>query len=156
MVLYSTVPRSAKDLNATVFQGLTAFSFMPCCSFFFPSSTAMRRKAADAMLPHSGDQLPEDPRLSKSAPRPSKTRIILVHNLPIEGCDDGVTSLQFEVPADGIIDDVKRSISERLSNERVFLSRRVVQLHRNGVHQPYIKQLTSLDQLSELMFQWSE
>ena len=116
----------------------------------------MRRKADDAMLPHSGDQLPEDPSLSKSAPQPSKTRIILVHNLPFEGCDDGVTSLQFEVPEDGIIDDIKRSISERLSNERFFLSRRVFQLHRNGVHQPYFRQLKNLDQLSELTFQWSE
>ena len=67
-----------------------------------------------------------------------------------------ITSLQFEVPADDIIDDVKRSISERLSNERFFLSRRVLQLHRNGVHQPYFKQLKSLDQLAELTFQWSE
>ena len=69
------------------------------------------------MLPPTGDQLPEDPRVSKSTPQPSKTRTITVHSLPIEGCEDGVTSIQFEVPSDGIIDDVKKSISERLTNE---------------------------------------
>ena len=54
----------------------------------------MRRKADDAFLPHSGDQLPEDPRSSKTAPQPSRTRTVMVHNLPIEGCEDGVTSIQ--------------------------------------------------------------
>ena len=78
----------------------------------------MRRSAEDALLPLAGDQLPEDPRPSKAIPQPTKTRTITVHNLPIEGCEDGVTSLQFEVPSDGIIDDIKRSISERLTNER--------------------------------------
>ena len=45
----------------------------------------MRRKAEDAVLPSAGDQLPEDPRLSKATPQPSKTRTITVHNLPIQG-----------------------------------------------------------------------
>ena len=47
----------------------------------------------------------------------------MVHNLPIEECEDGVTSIQFEIPADGIIDDIKKNISERLTNERFYLSR---------------------------------
>ena len=44
----------------------------------------------------------------------------MVHNLPIEGCEDGVASIKFEVPADGIIDDIKKNISERLTNERFY------------------------------------
>ena len=62
-------------------------------SFFFPRFPAMRRTAEDALL-HAGDQLPEDPRPSKAIPQPSKTRTITVHNLPIQGCEDGVTSLE--------------------------------------------------------------
>ena len=92
----------------------------------------MRRKADDALLPHSGDQLPEDPRLSKTTLEPSKTRTVVVHNLPIEGCEDGVTSLQFQVPADGIIDDIKKNICERLTNERFYLSRRAFHLQLRG------------------------
>ena len=78
---------------------------------------ATRRSAEDALLPLGGDQLPEDPRPSKAIKQPTKTRTITVHNLPIEGCENGVTSLQFEVLSDGIIDDIKRSISERLTND---------------------------------------
>ena len=85
---------------------------------------AMRRTAEDALLPHAGDQLPEDPRPSKAIPQPTKTRTIMVHNLPIEGFEDGVTSLQFEVPSDGIIDDLKRCISHKLTTERFYLPRR--------------------------------
>ena len=99
----------------------------------------MRRKADDAFLPPSGDQLPEDPRLSKTIPQPSRTRTIMVHILPIEGCDDGVTSLQFEVPADGIIDDIKKSISERITNDRFSVSRRFFHLQLRGVYQPFFK-----------------
>ena len=57
-----------------------------------------------------------DPRPSKAIPQPEKTRFILVHDLPIEGRDDGITSVRFEVPADGIIDDLKQAISESLTN----------------------------------------
>ena len=102
-----------------------------------------------------GDQLPEDPRPSKAIPQPTKTRTIAVHNLPIEGCEDGVTSLQFEVPSDGIIDDIKRSISERLTNERFYLPRRSFHLQLGGVRQPYFTKLKELQTSAELTFQWS-
>ena len=115
----------------------------------------MRRTAADALLPCAGDQLPEDPRPSKAVPQPTKTRTITVHNLPIEGCEDGVTSLQFEVPSAGIIDDVKKCISERLTNERFYLPRRLFHLQSGGVHQPFFKQLKGLERFAELTFQWS-
>ena len=105
-------------------------------AFLFLRFPAMRRSAEDALLPSAGDQLPEDPRPSKSAPQPTKTRTITVHNLPVEGCADGVTSLQFEVPSDGIIDNVKRCISERLTNESFYLPRRLFHLQSGGVHQP--------------------
>eukprot|EP00439_Symbiodinium_sp_Y106_P040397 s2640_g4.t4 len=72
----------------------------------------MRRKADDASLPPTGDQLPVGPRPNKAIPQPEKTRFILVHDLPIEGRDDGITSVRFEVPADGIVDDLKQAISE--------------------------------------------
>ena len=65
-----------------------------------------------------------DPRPSKAIPQPEKTRFILVHDLPIEGRDDGITSVRFEVPADGIIDDLKQAISESLTNPRLYLPRR--------------------------------
>ena len=107
----------------------------------------MQRSAEDALLPLAGDQLPEDPRPSKAIPQPTKTRTITVHNLPIEGCEDGVTSLQFGVPSDGIIDDIKRSISERLTNERFYLPRRSFHLQLGGVHQPYFTKLKSYTHL---------
>ena len=84
----------------------------------------MRRKADDASLPPTGDQLPVGPRPNKAIPQPEKTRFILVHDLPIEGRDDGITSVRFEVPADGIIDDLKQAISESLTNPRLYLPRR--------------------------------
>ena len=115
----------------------------------------MRRSAEDALLPSAGDQLPEDPRPSKAVPQPTKTRTITVHNLPIEGCEDGVTSLQFEVLSDGIIDDVKKCISERLTNERFYLPRRLFHLQSGGVHQPFFKQLKGLERFAELTFQGS-
>ena len=71
----------------------------------------MRRKADEASLPPTGDQLPVDPRPNKAIPQSQRTRFILVHDLPPEGRDDGITSVRFEVPADGIIDDLKQAIS---------------------------------------------
>ena len=71
----------------------------------------MRRKADEASLPPTGDQLPVDPRPNKAIPQSERTRFILVHDLPPEGRDDGITSVRFEVPADGIIDDLKQAIS---------------------------------------------
>ena len=53
-----------------------------------------------------------DPRPNKAIPQSERTRFILVHDLPPEGRDDGITSVRFEVPADGIIDDLKQAISE--------------------------------------------
>ena len=47
------------------------------------------------------------PRPNKAIPQSERTRFVLVHDLPPEGRDDGVTSVRFEVPADGIIDDLK-------------------------------------------------
>ena len=116
----------------------------------------MRRKADDASLPPTGDQLPVGPRPNKAIPQPEKTRFILVHDLPIEGRDDGITSARFEVPADGIIDDLKQAISESLTNPRLYLPRRAFFLKLRGVHQPYFTQLKSIEAAAELSFQWSQ
>ena len=97
-----------------------------------------------------------DPRPSKAIPQPEKTRFILVHDLPIEGRDDGITSVRFEVPADGIIDDLKQAISESLTNARLYLPRRAFFLKLRGVHQPYFTQLKSIEAAAELSFQWSQ
>ena len=116
----------------------------------------MRRKADDASLPPTGDQLPVGPRPNKAIPQPEKTRFILVHDLPIEGRDDGITSVRFEVPADGIIDDLKQAISESLTNPRLYLPRRAFFLKLRGVHQPYSTQLKRIEAAAELSFQWSQ
>lgn len=115
----------------------------------------MRRKAEDASLPLTGDQLPLDPRPSKAILQPARTRVILVHNLPIEGCEDGVTSVRFEVPADGIVDDLKK-ISETFTNSRLYLPRRAFFLQLRGTHQPFLTQLKSIEPTAEFAFQWSE
>ena len=80
----------------------------------------MRRKADDASLPPTGDQLSVDPRPNKAIPQSERTRFILVHDLPPEGRDDGITSVRFEVPADGIIDDLKQAISDALTSSRLY------------------------------------
>ena len=113
----------------------------------------MRRKVDDASLPPTGDQLPVGPRPNKAIPQPEKTRFILVHDLPIEGRDDGITSVRFEVPADGIVDDLKQAISESLTNPRLYLPRRAFFLKHRGVHQPYFTQLKSIEAAAELSFQ---
>ena len=91
----------------------------------------MRRKADEASLPPTGDQLPVDPRPNKAIPQSERTRFILVHDLPPEGRDDGITSVRFEVPADGIIDDLKQAISDALTNSRLYLPRRAFFLKRS-------------------------
>ena len=116
----------------------------------------MRRKADDASLPPTGDQLPVGPRPNKAIPQSERTRFILVHNLPSEGRDDGITSVRFEVPADGIIDDLKQAISESLTNPRLYLPRRAFFLKLRGVHQPFFTQLKSIEAAAELSFQWSQ
>ena len=115
----------------------------------------MRRKADEASLPPTGDQLPVDPRPNKAIPQSEKTRFILVHDLPPEGRDDGVTSVRFEVPADGIIDDLKQAISDALTSSRLYLPRRAFFLKLRDVHQPYFTQLKNIEPDAELSFQWS-
>ena len=83
-------------------------------------------------------------------------RFILVHNLPPEGRDDGITSVRFEVPADGIIDDLKQAISDALTNSRLYLPRRAFFLKLRDIHQPYFTLLKSIEPDAELSFQWSE
>ena len=130
---------------------------LPSLSTFSGQAVAaMRRKADDAFPPPTRNQLPMDPRPSKAIPQPEKTRFILVHDLPIEGRDDGITSVRFEVPADGIIDDLKQAISESLTNPRLYLPRRAFFLKLRGVHQPYFTQLKSIEAAAELSFQWSQ
>ena len=106
----------------------------------------MRRKADDAFLPPTGDQLPVDPRPNKAIPQSERTRFILVHDLPPEGRDDGITSVRFEVPADGIIDDLKQAISDALTSSRLYLPRRAFFLKLRDVHQPYFTQLKNMKQ----------
>ena len=84
-----------------------------------------------------------------------RTRIILVHDLPPEGRDDGITSVRFEVPADGIIDDLKQAISDALTSSRLYLPRRAFFLKLRDVHQPYFTQLKNIEPDAELSFQWS-
>ena len=109
----------------------------------------------DASLPPTGDQLPVDPRPNKAIPQSERTRFILVHNLPPEGRDDGITSVRLEVPADGIIDDLKQAISDALTNSRLYLPRRAFFLKLRDIHQPYFTLLKSIEPDAELSFQWS-
>ena len=113
----------------------------------------MRRKADEASLPPTGDQLPVDPRPNKAIPQSERTRFILVHDLPPEGRDDGITSVRFS--ADGIIDDLKQAISDALTSSRLYLPRRAFFLKLRDVHQPYFTQLKSIEPDAELSFQWS-
>ena len=113
----------------------------------------MRRKADDAFLPPTGDQLPVDPRPNKAIPQSERTRFILVHYLPPEGRDDGITSVRFS--ADGIIDDLKQAISDALTSSRLYLPRRALILKLRDVHQPYFTQLKNIEPDAELSFQWS-
>ena len=115
----------------------------------------MRRKADEASLPPTGDQLPVDPRPNKAIPQSERTRFIMVHDLPPEGRDDGITSVRFEVPADGIIDDLKQAISDALTSSRLYLPRRAFFLKLRDVHQPYFTQLKNIEPDAELSFRWS-
>ena len=66
-----------------------------------------------------------------------------------------MASLQFEVPSDGIIDDLKRCICHKLTTERFYLPRRSFHLQSGGVRQPYFTKLKELQTSAELTFQWS-
>ena len=144
--------RSSADLSSVKL----SIGSQACPLFPRKAVAAMRRKADDASLPPTGDQLPVDPRPNKVIPQPEKTRFILVHNLPIEGRDDGITSVRFEVPADGIIDDLKQAISESLTNSRLYLPRRAFFLKLREIHQPYFTLLKNIEPTAELSIQWSQ
>ena len=94
-----------------------------------------------------------DPRPNKAIPQSERTRFILVHDLPPEGRDDGITSVRFS--ADGIIDDLKQAISDALTSSRLYLPRRALILKLRDVHQPYFTQLKNIEPDAELSFQWS-
>ena len=79
---------------------------------------AMKRDAAQISLPSDGDQA--DVRQHKHQPPPEKTRSFWVANLPPNGLRRGITSACFNLPADGIVDDLKQIICQEL---RLLLSK---------------------------------
>ena len=83
---------------------------------------AMKRDAAQTSLPTDGDK--EDARQTKHLPPPEKTRNFWVGNLPPNGLGHGITSACFNIPADGIVDDLKQIICQELSHPRFYLIKR--------------------------------
>ena len=79
----------------------------------------------------------EDARQPKHRPPPEKTRSFWVESLPPNGLGHGITSACFNMPADGIVDDLKQIICEGLSHPRCYLTKRSFRLKLNGNHQPY-------------------
>ena len=94
----------------------------------------MKRDAAQISLPADGDQA--DARQHKHQPPPEKTRSFWVENLPPNGLGHGITSACFNLPADGIVDDLKQIICQELSHPRFYLEKRAFRLKLNGNHQP--------------------
>ena len=78
----------------------------------------MKRNAAQISLPTDGDK--EDARQHKHLPPPEKIRSFRVENLPPNGLGHGITSACFNLPADGIVDDLKQIICQEL---RLLLSK---------------------------------
>ena len=115
---------------------------------------AMKRDAAQTSLPTDGDK--EDARQPKHLPPPEKTRSFWVENLPPNGLGHGITSACFNIPADGIVDDLKQIICQELSHPRFYLTKRTFRLKLNGNHQPYSIKLNTIDNATPLTVEWAE
>ena len=82
---------------------------------------AMKRDAAQVSSPADGDQA--DARQHKHQPPPEKIRSFWVENLPPNGLGHGITSARFNIPADGVVDDLKQIICQELSHPTLLLSK---------------------------------
>ena len=78
----------------------------------------MKRDAAQTSLPTDGDK--EDARQPKHMPPPEKTRSFWVEKLPPNGLGHGIASACFNIPADGIVNDLKQIIYQELSHPRFY------------------------------------
>ena len=112
---------------------------------------AVKRDAAQSSLPADGDQ--EDARQHKHQPPPEKIRSFWVENLPPNGLGHGITSACFNLPADGIVDDLKQIICEELSHPHCYLTKRTFRLKLNGNHQRYYIKLNTIDNAAPLTFE---
>ena len=101
----------------------------------------MKRDAAQASLPTGDDT--EAAHQSKHPSPPSKFRSFGAANLPPNGRGHGITSMCFNMPADGIVDDLKQVICEELSHPRFYLTKRAFRLKLHGNHQPYYFKLST-------------
>ena len=72
------------------------------------------------------------------------------------GLGHGITSACFNIPADGIVDDLKQIICQELSHPRFYLTKRTFRLKLNGNHQPYHIKLDTIDNAAPLTFEWAE
>ena len=114
----------------------------------------MKRDAAQASLPAGDDN--EADRQSKHPSPPSKFRSFWVADLPPNGRGHGITSMCFNMPADGIVDDLKQVICEELSHPRFYLTKRAFRLKLHGNHQPYYIKLSTIDNTTPLNFEWAK
>ena len=117
----------------------------------------MKRDATEMSLPGTGDdgessQLPLSP---KRNPPEVQLRKFWVEDLPPQGLGYGCTSAAFEVPACGIIDDIKQAIKSRLSHSRFALYKRHFRLTQNGQHKQYFEKISTLSTDVLLKFHWS-
>ena len=118
----------------------------------------MKRDATEMSFPDSGDhggssQYPLSP---KRTPPGQQGVQVLVEDLPPQGVGYGCTSAAFEVPATGVIDDLKEAISQRLSHSRFGLYKRHFKLSQNGQHKPVFEKVATLSSDTALKFHWSE
>ena len=94
--------------------------------------------------------------VSIQSPPPSQFRSFWVAQLPPNGRGYGITSMCFNMPADGIVDDLKQVICEELSHPRFYLTKRAFRLKLNGNHQQYYIKLSTIDNTTPLTFEWAE
>ena len=78
-----------------------------------------------------------------------------MENLPLNGLGHGITSACFNLPADGIVDDLKQIICQELSHPRFYLTKRTFRLKLNSNHQPYYIKLSTMDNATPLTFEWA-
>ena len=76
-------------------------------------------------------------------------------NPSIFGLGHGITSMCFNMPADGIVDDLKEIICEELSHPRFYLTKRAFRLKLHANHQPYYIKLNTIDNTAPLTFEWA-
>ena len=112
---------------------------------------AMKRDAAQTSLPTYGDRRCSPTQASTSTRKDSK-----VENLPPNGLGHGITSACFNLPADGIVDDLKQIIGQELSHPRFYFTQRTFRLKLNGNHQPCYIKLSTIDNATPLTFEWAE